>query len=104
MKDKSAKQVLFALMCVIGYTVLIHAFSDWSWWAALSISGGIQTILGMREELRALRGELNQLNNYFSIADAELVRVSALTTEHADKFWDIQKDMIRVSQELEEIR
>lgn len=89
MKNKSAKQVLFVFMCVICYAVLIHAFSDWSWWAAFGVSSAIQTILGMLEELRTLRSELNQLKNYFSTSDAELVRVSALVTELEEKLSDL---------------
>lgn len=89
MKGKSTKRIIFTFLCVIGSTVLIHAFSDLSWWAALGISSGVQTILALQDELRTLHHDLDQLDNYFSIADAELVRVSALATELEEKLGDL---------------
>lgn len=90
MKEKNARQIIFVLMCVIGYAILIHAFSGVSWWAAFGIAGCIQTILVMQEEIRTLRAGLNHLDTCFSIADAELVRLSAVVSELEDKLGDLE--------------
>ena len=100
MKDKSIKQILFALVCVAGYTVLIHAFSDTSWWVAFIIAGSIQTVMSMQSDIRTLRGELNHVATCFSIADAELVRVSALASELQDEGSDLRQKLAELESSI----
>lgn len=89
MKDKRPKEVLFALACMVGVAVLIHIFGSFSWNNAFGIACGMLFIWNLQQELQVVRDELRALRSSFIIADAELVRVSALATELEDKLSDL---------------
>lgn len=81
-----------------------YFYSEIPWGLSCAIGAVMGYAWSVRQDLTETRAQLADLRKMFLIADSELVRVSALTTEHDDKFSEIQQEMIRAFQEIEEIK
>lgn len=93
MRGKTKNQVLVVLVCVIGYALVIRVFNDISWGKAIGFALLIQVFFEILKELQTLRAEMNHYSTCFAIADAELVRVSALTTDLEEELRDLRREL-----------
>jgi uncharacterized protein YlxW (UPF0749 family) len=78
----------YAVQIAIGIAdaVFIHWVGNINWWVAWSIAGAVSAAAGMQVKI-------NENRKLFDIADAELVRVSALSDRLEEKVSELQEQL-----------
>jgi uncharacterized protein YlxW (UPF0749 family) len=89
MDDKKKLEIFsYALTFAIGIgeALFIHWVGNVNWWVAWSIAGALSAGAGMQVKI-------NDNRKLFDIADAELVRVSALSDRLEEKVSELQEQL-----------